>query len=114
MDINERILAVGAGAGMNNIEFAQALGISQAVLSHLRAGRNKPGLELVLALLQRFPEINPEWMLFGKGEMKRPEQEMGQKQELLQLLQEIKLMNEMNFNALKSRIEGLEKRISGR
>jgi len=66
-----RILEVFKQSELSRAEFAQALGISNAVLSHISSGRNKPSLDLVLALLNKFPEIHPEWLLLGNGPMLR-------------------------------------------
>lgn len=109
MGINERFLAVMQEVGLSKGEFAARIGISQGLISHIASGRNKPGLEVVIQLLEQFTQINPEYMLFGKGPMKRPEAGEGQKQELLKLLEEVRLVNEMNYNTLKLRIESLEK-----
>lgn len=66
-----RILEVFKQSQLSRAEFAQALGISNAVLSHISSGRNKPSLDLVLALLDKFKDINPEWLLLGNGPMLR-------------------------------------------
>ncbi|MEY3982497.1 MAG: hypothetical protein RL160_54 [Bacteroidota bacterium] len=54
---------------MNRGLFAQKAGISPAVLSHIASGRNAPSLDLVLAMLRLFPEIDLNWLLLGKGNM---------------------------------------------
>jgi len=50
-------------------QFANEIGIQRSALSHIMSGRNKPSLDFVLKLLTRFPEVNSEWILFGKGSM---------------------------------------------
>ena len=49
--------------------FAESIGASQATISHILSGRNKPSVELVLRVHQRYGDINLEWLLTGKGEM---------------------------------------------
>jgi hypothetical protein len=66
-----RILEVFNQSGLSRLEFSQKLNISNAVLSHLSSGRNKASMDLVISILQQFPEINPEWLVLGYGEMKR-------------------------------------------
>ncbi|WP_288446164.1 hypothetical protein [uncultured Chryseobacterium sp.] len=44
-------------------------GISQAKISHVRSGRNKPGLDLITALLKKFPDVNARWLIVGEGKM---------------------------------------------
>ncbi len=49
--------------------FADEIGVQRSSVSHILSGRNKPSLDLVTRLLNRFPEINPVWMITGNGEM---------------------------------------------
>lgn len=49
--------------------FAESIGASQATISHILSGRNKPSVELVLRVHQRYEDINLEWLLTGKGTM---------------------------------------------
>lgn len=58
-------------SGLSRQTFAEKLGISNAVLSHISSGRNKASLDLVISLLKHFPEISIEWLLLNKGEMIR-------------------------------------------
>ena len=50
-------------------KFADAIGVQRSNISHILSGRNKPSLELVNKILDRFQEINADWLLLGKGEM---------------------------------------------
>ncbi len=47
--------------------FAEAIAFNRSTISHLLSGRNKPSLEFVMKLLQKFPEVEMNWLLFGKG-----------------------------------------------
>ena len=38
-------------------------------MSHILSGRNKPSLDFVLKVLAGFPDLNPQWLLQGKGKM---------------------------------------------
>lgn len=49
--------------------FAESIGASQATISHILSGRNKPSVEMVLRVHQRYTDINLEWLLTGKGLM---------------------------------------------
>lgn len=44
-------------------------GISEAKITHIRNGRNKPSLELINVLIKKFPEVNKSWLLNGEGNM---------------------------------------------
>ena len=52
-------------------QLAEALGINPAGISHILAGRNKPGFDLLQKILRRFPKINPDWLLLDQGPMYR-------------------------------------------
>lgn len=54
---------------LNSSQFAEEIGVQRSSISHILSGRNKPSLDLVLKILERFPEIEQNWLLFGKGEM---------------------------------------------
>ncbi len=47
--------------------FAEEIGVQRSSISHLLGGRNKPSLDFVLKVVQRFPEVNLYWLLNGKG-----------------------------------------------
>lgn len=42
---------------------AEILEIKPAAVSHILKGRNKPSFELICKLINRFPQINPYWLL---------------------------------------------------
>jgi transcriptional regulator with XRE-family HTH domain len=50
-------------------QFADAIGIQRSSMSHILARRNNPSLDFVMKVLNRFPEINTEWLLSGKNQM---------------------------------------------
>ena len=49
--------------------FADILGVQRSGVSHILSGRNKPGFDLIEKILTKFPEINAEWLITGKGKM---------------------------------------------
>jgi transcriptional regulator with XRE-family HTH domain len=53
--------------------FALMIGTQPSVVSHILNGRNKPSLEVVQKILNAFPTINPDWLIFGVGSMYREE-----------------------------------------
>jgi len=71
--LEKRILEVLNESKLNKQDFAARLGISNSTLSHVQSGRNKASLDIVVRLLESFPDISPDWLLFGTGEMKRKE-----------------------------------------
>ncbi|MDT8400926.1 MAG: helix-turn-helix transcriptional regulator [Bacteroidales bacterium] len=54
-------------------QFAEEIGIQPSAVSHVLSGRNNPSLDFVVKMLTAYPELNTDWLLFGKGEMYRTE-----------------------------------------
>ncbi len=52
---------------MTNAKFAEEINVPKSIISHILTGRNKPSLEFITKILTKFKNINPEWLLFGKG-----------------------------------------------
>jgi transcriptional regulator with XRE-family HTH domain len=67
--MTERILSIIKFFNLSPSDFAEEIGVQRSSISHLISGRNKPSLEFIQKILTRFPEINPEWILNGQGEM---------------------------------------------
>jgi len=57
--------------GLSPSQFADEIGVQRSSISHILSERNKPSLELIQKVLTKFKEINPEWLILGKGEMLR-------------------------------------------
>ncbi len=58
--------------GLAPARFADILGVPPSSISHLLAGRNKPSFDFLTKMLQRFPRLNPDWLLLGTGPIYRP------------------------------------------
>jgi len=50
-------------------QFADEIGVQRSSVSHVLSGRNKPSLDFITKVILRFPDINPEWLLTGRGVM---------------------------------------------
>lgn len=49
-------------------EFADRIGVSRASISSIKTGRTQPTLPLVEKIKQHYPDIDIEWLIFGKGD----------------------------------------------
>lgn len=56
---------------LSSSRLAEILGVQPSNVSHILSGRNKPSFDFIEKILQRFPKINPDWFLLGKGGMYR-------------------------------------------
>jgi DNA-binding XRE family transcriptional regulator len=68
-EIKERIMEFLRNENKSSAAFAQEIGVQPSAISHIVSGRNKPSLEFVLKMLNKYPYISTEWLLFGKGSM---------------------------------------------
>ena len=50
-------------------QFADSLGVTRASISHILAGRNKPGFDFFFGITQRYPNLSLDWLISGKGKM---------------------------------------------
>ena len=50
-------------------QFAEEIGIQPSGMSHILGGRNNPSLDFAVKVLRRYPEIDANWLLMGKGAM---------------------------------------------
>jgi len=66
-----RILLILKTQNLSSSQFADEIGVQRSSISHILSGRNNPSLEFVTKILKRFPEINSDWIIFGKGSMYR-------------------------------------------
>ena len=48
-------------------ELSNQINFNRSTISHLLSGRNKPSLDFVMKVLQKFPEVELYWLLNGKG-----------------------------------------------
>lgn len=71
VNMKDRIVKIMERERMGQAQFASAIGIQRAAMSHILSGRNNPSLDVMLKILHRYPQLNPDWLLFGKGEMLR-------------------------------------------
>jgi plasmid maintenance system antidote protein VapI len=69
--MKDRIIRLMETEGFPSSKFADEIGIQRAVISHITTGRNEPSKDVIIKILERFPDINPDWLLLGRGNMRR-------------------------------------------
>jgi transcriptional regulator with XRE-family HTH domain len=50
-------------------KFADLLDVPRSTISHIISERNKPSLEFIQKVLDKFPEIETNWLIKGEGEI---------------------------------------------
>ena len=58
---------------INASTLADSLGVLRSSISHLLSERNKPSLDFVLKITEKYPEIDLYWLLYGKGSFPKEE-----------------------------------------
>ena len=69
MDLKERISKVITYSELSLSEFADEIEVQRSSISHITSGRNKPSLDFLMKIKNRFPELEWEWLIEGQGEM---------------------------------------------
>ena len=72
-DFSIRLQQVMDYYGLNAAAFADTLEIQRSGISHLLSERNKPSLDFILKLIEKFPEVDMYWITQGKGTFPRKE-----------------------------------------
>lgn len=67
--MNTRLQQFLAAENITQAQLADSLNVARAGVSHILAGRNKPSYDFLSALMVRYPRLNVEWLMFGKGKM---------------------------------------------
>ncbi|OAB78103.1 helix-turn-helix domain-containing protein [Cochleicola gelatinilyticus] len=66
-DFAKRIEKILDYYSLSATAFSEAIDFNRSTISHLISGRNKPSLEFVMKVVQKFPEVELYWLLNGKG-----------------------------------------------
>ena len=69
--MKDRILAFLQSENKSYAQFAEEIGVQPSGISHILSGRNNPSLDFVIKMLQKYPSLSAEWLLFGRGPMLR-------------------------------------------
>lgn len=69
--MREKLLHLMKNEELTSSRLAELLGIQPSGISHILKGRNNPSLDFIQKILRRFPQVNPDWLILGEGEMYR-------------------------------------------
>lgn len=76
MNLNNRISKIIEYSNFTSSEFADEIDVQRSSVSHITSGRNKPSLEFIIKIKNRFPEIQWDWLINGEGEMLKNEEKI--------------------------------------
>ena len=55
---------------INSNKLAENINVSRATISHIISGRNKPSVDFLHKILNKYPDLNLNWLVTGNGSMK--------------------------------------------
>lgn len=67
--MKDRLQRILTKEGIVPTRFAEIIGVQRSSISHILSGRNNPSFDMIKNIMEKFPKLNPEWLLLGKGEM---------------------------------------------
>lgn len=108
--MEDRLTFIMKAKNLSMTKFADEIDVQRSNMSHVMNGRNKASLDFIRRILKRYPDINPDWLLFGKGGMTRDDnqQALADNDETSELLAE----SEAEKTALQEEVTGLKKTIA--
>ena len=69
--MNNRLKQFLAAENITQAQFADNINVVRASVSHVLSGRNNPSYEFIRSIMIKYPDLNIEWLMFGKGKMYR-------------------------------------------
>ncbi len=73
MDLLTRLKEIIAHYDLTSSTFADTIEVPRSSISHLLSGRNKPSLDFVMKVVDKFPEVDLYWLLYNEGSFPKKE-----------------------------------------
>lgn len=67
--MNQRLQQFLSAENISQAQFADSIDVARASVSHVLAGRNRPGYDFIRSIAEHYPKLNLEWLITGKGKM---------------------------------------------
>ena len=71
MSEKERIEEIMKSMKLTARQFAKEIRVQPGTISNMMSGRNNPSYEVIKRIMERYPTLNPEWLINGRGVMWR-------------------------------------------
>lgn len=69
--MKERIEKIMSLYSLTSVKMAEIMNVQPSNISHIISGRNNPSYDFIAKLLGRFPELSPDWIISGSGDIYR-------------------------------------------
>ncbi len=77
--MKERITTLIKAKNLTAAQFADEIGVQKSSISHIISGRNNASLDFIQKILMAYPDVNMDWLMFGKGPLFKASSENHQK-----------------------------------
>ena len=67
VSMKERLEELMQLLNLTPTQFANEIGIQRTTLQHILSGRNEASLKIIMAIHSKYPDVELEWLLNGKG-----------------------------------------------
>ncbi len=67
--MKERLIEFLRAENKSSAQLAEEISVQPSGISHILSGRNNPSLDFILKMLEKYPFLSTDWLLFGKGTM---------------------------------------------
>jgi transcriptional regulator with XRE-family HTH domain len=64
-----RIIEFLKSENKTSAQLAEEIGVQPSGISHILSGRNKPSLDFIIKMIEKYSFLSTDWLLFGKGDM---------------------------------------------
>lgn len=81
--MNKRLQQFLTVENITQSQFAERIGVAKASVSHILAGRNRPGFDFIESMANYYPSLNLEWLITGKGKMFKGQEPQPPAQEII-------------------------------
>ena len=71
MDIGERILILIKELKLTGQKFAESINVNSSNITHIVNNRNKPSYQIISGIMNAYPNVSPDWLINGNGDMFR-------------------------------------------
>lgn len=71
--MREKLQKLMTSEGLTQSNLAALLSTQPSNISHILSGRSNPSFDLLRKILDRFPRLNPDWLLLDREPMYRPD-----------------------------------------
>lgn len=81
--MNTRLKQFLVAENITQAQFADSINVVRASVSHVLSGRNNPSFDFIKAMMLQYPNLNIDWLMFGKGKMYKDAQRTEPAEDLL-------------------------------